>query len=150
MKLRAVVTLALVWLVGAVVGLEPAAATTLGADPSQLDAALDRDAELAQALPSLDFLSTRDWFAGLWVDQDAGGQVVINVAGAPDVPLADLASLLPGNALPRFQVVPNSMAELAAVRAKLSPMIDAADAFSRMGAIVFGVAPAKSAGPNSG
>jgi hypothetical protein len=96
---------------------------------AQLDA--DPGAAVAESLPNLNFLVARPWFAGIWVDTSAGGQVVVATSRTPDVTVTDLLALLAPGASVRFETVKNSLADLTEARAKLQPSLDASDAFDK-------------------
>lgn len=75
-------------------------------EPSQwgipLTAAEERDIEtrvaVQDSLGNLDPYLDASWFAGVWLDQQAGGEVVIEAAGRPTVTASDLLKALPAEA----------------------------------------------------
>lgn len=78
-------------------------------------------------LTALEFLHAKPWYGGLWIDQHASGEVVVNSAGQSDETAESLATLLPDGAFVRIQPVAYSMATLEALKARADALVGAGE-----------------------
>jgi len=85
---------------------------------------LARRMQIWQHVDSLAFLETKSWFAGIWIDQLQGGEVVVETAGVPDIDPSLLQRLLPVSSSIRFQGAQFTLSELQAAQAALGDARD--------------------------
>jgi len=85
---------------------------------------LDRRVSVTNSLDAVDWIQQEPWFAGLWIDQLAQGEVVVRTAGKPTVSTDALAQALAPSATVRFESADFSMFELQALRDQLRPLLD--------------------------
>ena len=85
---------------------------------------LGRRVSITNRLDAIDWISKEPWFAGIWIDQLARGQVVIRTSGDPKVSADTLAAALPASASVRFESTQYSMSDLQSLRDQLRPLLD--------------------------
>ena len=100
------------------VAVDPAASTTLGVPllPSEVAELDSRNRITSRLGPLVELLNNDPNYAGIYQDQQAGGEVVVAVTDDGDSTRAALASALPIGAVWRIAHVPHSAAALKSVR----------------------------------
>ncbi len=91
---------------------------------------LDRRQDIGHGTDAiLPELEGRPWFGGLWMDNLAGGQIVVATSGTPDLGEGYLLALLPKGAPVHFQPVTYSLATLSDFQTRVASLFDAPGAY---------------------